>query len=319
MKVKNLFFICIIVVIYVASGVFLAEDFYQKEVKRIAKQRNEEVKVEVNSLPVSQEPLDRTETEKKQAVEKKETSTAEKKEEVDKGSISENTTEITEAVTEKTQGSAQKEVIASVSENTGSGEAVGREYFSDALFVGDSRTVGLKEYGDMKGAVFFAQSGMSVFDLWKKKLSVFSETKESFEEVLGRKSYGKIYLMLGINEVGYELGQIQKKYQEALEKIREMQPEAIVYLCANLHITKEHSDKDEIINNENLNRVNQMICGQADNQRSFYLDVNPVFDDESGSLSKEYASDAFHIYGKYYIKWADWLCTQAVEEEKRIE
>ena len=36
------------------------------------------------------------------------------------------------------------------------------DYFSGSLFIGDSRTVGLMEYGGMDKADFFATTGMSV-------------------------------------------------------------------------------------------------------------------------------------------------------------
>lgn len=39
-------------------------------------------------------------------------------------------------------------------------------------------------------------------------------------EVLSRKNYGKIYLMLGINELGYPHASIEKQYREVVEKIR---------------------------------------------------------------------------------------------------
>ncbi len=191
-------------------------------------------------------------------------------------------------------------------------ETAGYEYFEDALFIGDSRTVGLMEYGNIENATFFADSGMSVFGLEQKKISVSGKGKKSLDEVLEEKAYGKIYLMLGINELGYRFDALQSKYQAIVEKLRMQQKDAIIYLCANMHVTKEQSDKDAIYNNENVNRVNEMISGLADNETMFYIDVNELFDDEAGNLSKEYSSDSFHVYGKYYMDWVDWLCTKAI-------
>lgn len=181
-------------------------------------------------------------------------------------------------------------------------------HFQNALFIGDSRTVGLMEYGDIQGADFFAESGMSVFNLGKKKLSVSGEGKLTIEELMDRKQYSKIYFMLGMNELGYPYESIQKKYVEVLEKIQNLQPDATIYLCANMHVTSNQSEQDKIYNNQNIDRVNEMISGLADNEHTFFLDVNEVFDDAEGNLSSEYSSDAFHVYGKYYRTWADWLC-----------
>lgn len=29
-----------------------------------------------------------------------------------------------------------------------------------------------------------------------------------------------------------------------------------------------------------------------------------------GNLSEEYSSDSFHVYGKYYMDWAEWIKKQ---------
>ena len=173
------------------------------------------------------------------------------------------------------------------------------EYFADALFIGDSRTVGLKEYGMLEDATFFAELGMSVFVLSNRKAA-------EFEEILTSKQYGKIYLMLGMNELGYGINKIEERYKGVVEKIKVSQPNATIYLCGNLHVTFE-GNRDKIYNNDNINSVNAIIAKMADNERTFYIDVNELFDDDKECLATEYSCDACHIYGKYYKEWADWL------------
>lgn len=190
---------------------------------------------------------------------------------------------------------------------------VDRSYFDDALFVGDSRMVGIMEYGGLEQATFFADSGMSAYGLELKKIAVPGIGKLTFEELLEQKQFRKIYLMLGFNELGYRFDAAAQKYMDTVAKIRDRQPDAILYLCANMHVTKEQSDKEEIYNNANVDRMNEMISGLADGENIFYIDVNELFDDDTGSLAKEYSSDAFHVYGRYYVDWVDWLCTKAIE------
>ena len=211
--------------------------------------------------------------------------------------------------------SAPNEIISeemNTDETVSEGLDAVEEDFSDALFIGDSRTIGLMQYGNMEHATFFADSGMSVFLLEIK--SAYNEElgKTSFDELLEKKSFGKIFLMLGINELGYSFEKIQKKYQEILEKIIQKQDSASIYLCANLHVTAKQSQQDEIYNNENINRVNEMISNFADGETIFYIDVNELFDDENGCLSEKYASDSFHIWGKYYADWVEWLREEVV-------
>lgn len=140
---------------------------------------------------------------------------------------------------------------------------------------------------------------MTVFGLEKNKLFISGEGEISFDEMLAKKEYGKIYIMLGINELGYRFENICAKYQEILHKIEAVQEDAIIYLCANMHVTQEQS-------------CNEMIFSLADGKHIFYLDINELFDDENGNLRADYSSDAFHVYGKYYAEWVDWLCSKAI-------
>lgn len=182
-----------------------------------------------------------------------------------------------------------------------------KDYFSDALFIGDSRTVGIAEYGTIKNATYFANTGMSVYNIWSQNINISSIGKVSLEELLDKKNFGKVYIMLGINEIGYNMSQTAKKYQELVKYVNTKQPKAIIYLQANLHVTKEKSDSDKSINNTRINKLNSAISKMANNKNIFYLDVNSIFDDSSGNLRADYTSDKVHIYGKYYKQWTEWI------------
>lgn len=186
-------------------------------------------------------------------------------------------------------------------------------YWDDALFIGDSRTVGLSEYADLGNADVLANSGMSVYKVFTEKFTLHDKKKETLEEILAERQYGKIYIMLGINELGYRFEQTIERYSEMITKIQELQPDAIIFLGANLHVTEDKSNADSIFNNPNINRINEAISAFADQQSIFYLDVNPLFDDASGNLTREYTGDEAHILGKYYADWADWLLTMGIE------
>ena len=192
-------------------------------------------------------------------------------------------------------------------------QTVGKEYFDDALFIGDSRTVGISEYGDLNNAIFFANTGMSVYNVFEKNVSVPQVGKLKLEQLLTYKKFGKIYILLGINELGYNQEKTLKKYKDLLKFIQEKQSNAIIYIEANLHVTAERSNKDKTINNININKINNEISQLADNEKIFFIDVNEKFDDENGNLSSNYTQDNVHIYAKYYKEWSDWLSQNAVK------
>ena len=188
-------------------------------------------------------------------------------------------------------------------------------YFDDALFIGDSRTVGIQLYGVLTGADFFCNTGMSIYSLRKANIEIDGVGKIGISDLLKTKTYGKVYVMLGINEISYSFNGTVKKYKALLDEIRETQPNADIYIQANLHVTKERSDKDQYVNNPNLDKFNNAIAQFADNKTIFYIDPNEYFDDAEGNLSTEYCSDASHIRTKYYKEWSKWICTQVFVTE----
>ena len=186
--------------------------------------------------------------------------------------------------------------------------------FEYSLFIGDSRTVGLAEYADMGGADIYASSGMSVYKIFEGQLPLKGNgrgnDKQTLEEVLTGKEYKNIFLMLGVNELGYEFGRSTRKYQEVVERIQLLQPHAVIYLQANLHVTKKKSASDAIYNNTNIDKFNQFVKDLTDGSSRIYLDINQQFDDGTGNLAAEYTADDSHVLGRYYASWAEWIRQQ---------
>ena len=180
-------------------------------------------------------------------------------------------------------------------------------YFDRALFIGDSRTAGLFEYADMGGADAFADSGMNLYKVFQVRLQVDDLGELTLEELLAERQYGRIYLMLGINELGYNQERTAEKYRELVEYLRQAQPEAELILETNMHVSRKKSDGDAIYNNQNIDAFNDCIRDVALEEGLTCIDVNERFDDGEGNLAEEYTSDDAHLLGKYYADWADWI------------
>lgn len=179
-------------------------------------------------------------------------------------------------------------------------------YFRDALFIGDSRMVGIASYAPFEGANYFATVGLATYKVTTAKSEVDNKSI-SFSNLLSSKTYGKIYIMLGINEIGNDRTATMKKYAELISTIRAAQPNAIIYLCANLHVTAKRSSKGDAINNQSINSFNAALKNLCDGSTVYYLDVNPSFDDASGCLRADYTNDGVHPLAKYYKLWAEWF------------
>lgn len=186
----------------------------------------------------------------------------------------------------------------------------------EVLFIGDSRTVGLMEYAQLEKADFFCTVGMSVFNIHKNPVSVPGAGKVTLTELLESKTYSAVYIMLGVNEMGYKFESILSKYAELIEFVKEKQPDAAIIIHANLHVTKSRSDSDKTFNNDAINQLNTALSKFADNKSIFYLDANNLFDDSNGALSSDKSSDNTHLYAKYYEEWGNWIIQQTASLTK---
>lgn len=178
-------------------------------------------------------------------------------------------------------------------------------YFNDALFIGDSRTVGIQDYGTLTNADFFCSVGLSSSNIENENINGMN-----FDQLIDSKQYGKVYVMLGINEVGNDFQYTITKYRAIIEKLKAHQSNAIIYIQANLHVTL--SFENNVINNEGINYLNGLMAELADNKKVFYIDINEVYDDANGCLTEAYTSDGVHPLASYYKTWCDWLCTKTV-------
>ena len=173
-------------------------------------------------------------------------------------------------------------------------------------------TVGIAEYGSLKNATYFADVGLNVYVAQTKAIAVKNVGTVTLPQLLSQKTFGKVYIMLGINELGNNLDDITAKFSSLVDSVRAAQPDAIIYVEANLHVGPSRSSTDATFNNPRINQLNEKLAALADGKTIFYIDINELFDDENGNLRADASGDSTHVYAKYDLDWCDWLCTKAI-------
>lgn len=189
-------------------------------------------------------------------------------------------------------------------------------YFNDAAFLGDSRTLGISDYAGLEGADFFCDNGMTIYKLLGDEGVTWQRTGEKVDlkKILQEKQYGKIYIMLGMNELGYgDTLMYLRQYRKVIRQIKEWQPGVIIYVMANLHVSLEKNNMESEFNNININDKNVASARLANGRDIFYLDCNPLFTDEEGYLQAELTFDGVHLYAQHYDKWRAFLMEHGVE------
>lgn len=189
-------------------------------------------------------------------------------------------------------------------------EQVDESYFDDALFIGDSRTVGLRDYTDLsEHADFYCETSLTIY----KALEEDFKGKGTVQEALESKDYGKIYIMVGINELGRGTTEdFMGKYTEVIDTLREWEPEAKIFIQGIMRVSGKKNSEDAIFNNSNINARNNAIATLADNKQIFYIDVNEVVCDEEGNLNGEYTHDQIHLLGVHNELWKQFLLVHGV-------
>ncbi len=184
-------------------------------------------------------------------------------------------------------------------------------YFDDALFIGDSRMEAMARYARLGKADYFTDVGMTVFRLFSERCYDDNFSTTDLETLLTERRYGKIYIMLGINEAGYALDSLLDTYSSDLSEIRRLQPEARIYLLKIYGVSRDQAEGADWLGPRNLDRINDGIEGLSDGKTVFCLDPREIYEDGTGYLREDCSDDGIHPYVKDLEAMDRWLCETA--------
>lgn len=191
---------------------------------------------------------------------------------------------------------------------------VDSDYFSNACFIGDSRMEGLYFYGDLKEADFLYKPGATVYDIMNIKLSMNGGGGCLLTDVLSGKQYSHIYMMVGVNELGDRTpNEYAKAYSNDIETIRQLQPDAVIFIIGMMHVTTQYSNSSDVFNNDNIDARNTAAAAIANGRDIFYLDMNECVDDGVGGVIGDYSYDGVHLKAEYYKLWTEWMKAHGIK------
>lgn len=183
-------------------------------------------------------------------------------------------------------------------------------YFDDAVFIGDSRTEGLILHTGLSNATSYASKGLMVDTVFSKPVIRKDGQKVSVMDALRSTSFSKVYIMLGINETGWVYSQIfQDKYGEIIDGIREINPDAAIYIQEIMPVSNEVSSTHSYITNDKIEEYNGLLRELAEEKQVFYVDTGSAVAAADGSLPEDAASDGIHLVKEYCQKWLGYLKT----------
>lgn len=209
------------------------------------------------------------------------------------------------------------ETSSEETEATQETETATEDYFKDTLFIGNSRVEGLYMYHKRlpDSATFYTIEGISVWHIMDTSANVppDSSNNMSFKSCVTMKKYDKIYIMLGINEIGTgNADSFAEAYGELIDYLKSAQPDAKIVIMSMLHVTKAKSDSSNYFRNDIIDERNEKVKALCDEERVFWLNINDAFDDGNGNMKEDYTSDGVHPSAKSISIWEDYLFANPV-------
>lgn len=194
-------------------------------------------------------------------------------------------------------------------------DEVGSDYFDDAVFIGDSRTEGFFINTGLSNATFYVYKGLTVDTAFTKSVIKKDGQLLSVMDALKSTEFSKVYIMLGINETGWLYNQpFKDKYGDILDSIREINPNALIYIQSILPVSSDVSAEHSYIKNEKINEYNLLLKELAEEKQVYYLEVGSAVADPDGSLPGDAAPDGIHLSKAYCEKWLDYLKTHTIAQ-----
>ena len=181
--------------------------------------------------------------------------------------------------------------------------------FSDACFIGDSRTVGLSYNSGKPMATFYCATGLNVSSaLDEANIELDNGNMGNVADALGQRQFERIYVNFGINEVGWpDMDSFQREYEELLNAVKTAQPNAKIYVEGIIPVTASKDAEGYPFTNANIADFNTAVKAAADNCGCIYIDVSPALVDANGCLPEDAATDGIHMTKDYLVKWIEYL------------
>lgn len=196
-------------------------------------------------------------------------------------------------------------------------EAVEDTYFDGAVFLGDSRTEGLSLYSGLKNGHFYTAVGATVESVFSKKnFETESGEKVPLLDAVAGQDCDKIYIMLGINELGWSKTKtFHDQYAKLIDRVRADHPEAKIVLQSIPPVSAKQEAKKTYVNNARIADYNEVIKTLAEEKECYFLDVAACLTDGKGLLPKDLNFDGIHLNPAGCKVWLNCLRTHSLEDE----
>ena len=189
-------------------------------------------------------------------------------------------------------------------------QAVGDDYFADAAFIGNSLMDGFRLFSGLTTCDYYTATSMSVNAIDSKAcITLDNGNAGTIIQGVTQKPYGKIYIELGINEIGYDKDSFIAQYGKMLDKIIAAQPKATIYVMGLTPVSQEKSQSGDTFSMDRVKDFNTSLRQLAADKGCYYMDLITALSDSTGYLPASETTDGIHFSANVYKTWLEYVKT----------
>lgn len=194
------------------------------------------------------------------------------------------------------------------------------DFFDDAVIIGNSRADGLILFNGLSNTTAFTHNGLTVSSAFTTPLADADGEQISAVDALRQTEFTKVYLMFGINEVGWASDDIFiQRYQKLIDEIKSINPEADIYVHSIFPVSAKVNSDSKFLRNEKIHRYNKRLQTMAEENELYYLNAGEqMFSQKNGCLPDDASTDGIHLKVEYYKQWMDYLLSHTVQQREGL-
>lgn len=188
-------------------------------------------------------------------------------------------------------------------------EAQDNSFFEHSAILGNSLVEGLRMFSKLSTLHYFSATSVSVVSATQtRNVRLNNGSMGTLVQALCQEQYDKIYIELGINEIGGNVDTFIQRYGGMIDTIRAAEPNADIYILSVLPVTRSKSQSG-VFNMTRVNLYNTALYQLAAEKQCYYMDVCAWFQGSDGYLPSSWSSDGVHLYAQYYSVWENCMRT----------
>ena len=183
-------------------------------------------------------------------------------------------------------------------------------YFDHSLFIGESRTAGLYYSGEFSSSDFLFDTQGTIGTVYDEAFSLNDSIDMTVTDALSYNEYDRVFLMFGMNELGWSSDDsFISYYEDLVTLIKEVSPDTTIYIQSAVYVTEGYEEEVDWIENSHVDTFNELMQSICDGETVIYLDVNTAMT-ENGYLLSENSTNGFQFTKEYMSVWKQALIDQ---------